>query len=274
MMLAQGRWPGAVEALLDALEREEARGNHGSRLWRSLRLDVYRVLGAEAHGLTVPEMRGLWLKRGGGPGRRPFTHRESLVNHRRTTYFAEAALGSSVFALDVSSSMRVEPRGAHPVSKASAEAVSRITWANHFLLRALGRLPEATRFGLVAFHDRPIAFRRELRPASLEEKRAAAGFVKGVTPRGGTDLLAGLYAALAYPGVEAIVALTDGGDPMLGVDARLEARLLAWNYLRGARIVVYHMSSHPPEEDDPLHVLERIAYQHFGWYRPIRWEDP
>jgi hypothetical protein len=263
MMLAQGLWPGAAEAVLEALAREEAKGAQGSGLLRrSLRLDAYRLLGAEAQGLSPAEIQRLWPATKEERRDRPFTYPQSLADHPRASYFAEAALGNTVFLLEVSSSMLRAPRG----GKAASDAATRLTWARGHLVRAIRGLSPETRFGMVAFDAAERLWSPDLRLARPEEKALAVEFLAQLRAGAGSSLLKGLEAAFRYRDVETVVLLADGHSQDA---APVEMALEAWNYLRGVRLVTYGFAAAAPRQGAPLELLERLAYAHFGWHRML-----
>jgi len=75
----------------------------------------------------------------------------------------------------------------------------------------LGALSEEDEFGIVAFDNVVECFRREVVPATSQNREEASRFLDGIDARGGTELLAGTNAAaMMLAGGGDIFLLTDG----------------------------------------------------------------
>ncbi len=91
--------------------------------------------------------------------------------------------------------------------------------AQRALLACLGALRETDQFGIVAFNDLIEYFRSELLPATAENRQEAGDFLRTLTARGGTELVAGIEAAAGLLGGAGgdLLAITDG--QVFGTDA-------------------------------------------------------
>ena len=78
----------------------------------------------------------------------------------------------------------------------------------------LGALSEQDQFSMVAFDDRPESFKTALVPGNMENRESLRRFLKGMGPRGGTELAKGFAEAARMFGKE-------GGDVMLLTDGQV-----------------------------------------------------
>jgi hypothetical protein len=87
--------------------------------------------------------------------------------------------------------------------------------AEEELLVALEPLQPTHRFQVIAYHHECVYLnRRELLPATEENKQAVRGFLSGLAAFGATEHELALQSAL-HQKPDAIFLLTDGGDPQL-----------------------------------------------------------
>lgn len=109
---------------------------------------------------------------------------------------SEARPRSVVFLLDRSGSMGGEP----------------LAQAKRGLRACLGALEPEDRFGIVAFDDAPVALAPGLQPATALARKQAGEFLDAIEVNGGTELAAGIKAAVGVLGREGgdVVVLTDG----------------------------------------------------------------
>jgi Ca-activated chloride channel family protein len=84
--------------------------------------------------------------------------------------------------------------------------------AKRGLLACLGALRTVDQFGLIAFDDRVEHLNPQLLPASSAHLQEARKFLEGIEARGGTEVLAGIQAALQMLGKQGgdVLVLTDG----------------------------------------------------------------
>jgi hypothetical protein len=109
---------------------------------------------------------------------------------------------SFIFLIDRSKSMGSEGLGA-------------LQAAEEELLRALQSLQPTHKFQIIAYHHQCAYLnRRELLPATEENKKMVAGFLGNLAAFGATEHELALQSAL-YHEPDVIYLLTDGGDPYL-----------------------------------------------------------
>jgi hypothetical protein len=132
------------------------------------------------------------------------------------------------------------------------------------LCASLSRLPPATRFQVVVYHDRPALLcpgPEELLPATAENTARAIGLLDDLDAEGGTNHLPALRLALSLA-PEVIYLLTDADD--LSHEHRLEA-----TRLNAGRAVIHTIELSPANRgraDMPLQVLAR---ENRGTYRAV-----
>ena len=115
---------------------------------------------------------------------------------------ADAEGWSFVFLIDRSQSMGGEGLGA--IQRAATE-----------LAASIDRLTDAQMFQVIAYNQRPQYFtKRELVPATANNKQKMLQFVKDLPAFGATEHELGLLAALRLE-PDVIFVFTDGGDPFL-----------------------------------------------------------
>ena len=78
------------------------------------------------------------------------------------------------------------------------------------LRRALEALPPNTQFNLIPYTDEPIPFEKRLIPSRADNVKRALEFFERMHQSGRGNFYAALELALADPGVDTIVVLTDG----------------------------------------------------------------
>jgi hypothetical protein len=158
---------------------------------------------------------------------------------------------SFVFLIDRSKSMGSEGLGA-------------MRAAEEELLAALAKLEPRHQFQIVAYHHQCVYLhKRELLPATAENRERVRGFLSGLAAFGATEHEQALLAALRLE-VDVIFLLTDGGDPLLNDrQVRRIARLAAGK----TAIHCLHFGFGPLESSD--HFLRRLAAQSNGAYRYV-----
>jgi hypothetical protein len=132
------------------------------------------------------------------------------------------------------------------------------------LCASLARLPPATQFQVVVYHDQPevlLAGREELVPATPENTEQAARLLKAVSAEGGTNHLQALRLALSL-GPEVVYLLTDADD------LRDEDRREVTRINRGRAVIhtIELNTSNRDRADMPLQVLAR---ENGGRYRAV-----
>jgi HEAT repeat protein/uncharacterized protein YegL len=188
--LGATREHGAVAPLIAALHK--ARGRPAHEIATAL-----ESLTGQPFGLNARLWEHWWTERGDGfmiPREPPLRWGSPrAVRDRYAFYGIEIRSEAVVFILDVSGSM-----GGAPLDNLKEE-----------LLKAIGKMPETTRFNLVPFETRARTWSRSLVAAKKGKKRAAK-FVGGLQAAGATNLWHALQLGLAHKDVDTLVILTDG----------------------------------------------------------------
>ena len=107
-----------------------------------------------------------------------------------------------VYVLDISGSM--------DMTEKKFGGKKRIEQAREELTAQFKTLGDGETFSLIAFSDEIRRFQPQLVKADTDTIRDAEKFLDGLTPDGDTDLEGALKAALAMPGVNVVVVITDG----------------------------------------------------------------
>lgn len=263
MLLGQGNWQGSADLLLGALE-----GQDDLRLKRSLQFDLQRIAGEPTAGLKAARIRELIEKRKAEPGWRPFS--PALPKGNKAGFLFNEAGTGAVYLLDSSRpyerSSLSRKRGVPPPL---IERTKRIYLA---LRDAFKKIPPELRFAMVKFHTGALLRKGWAQTDPRPWKKDALDFVAAELPAG-RDLRnvsrarydVGLKAVLTgFPDAEVIVLVTDfdRGDYW-----GAESSLLAWNYLRGVRVITYGWKEDPALDPSMLSFLERLAWNHHGWFR-------
>ncbi len=132
------------------------------------------------------------------------------------------------------------------------------------LVAAIDELENHHEFQIVAYHDRTATIaRRELLPATDENKRLVPDYMANLVAYGGTNHQNGIYAALAF-NPDVIVMLSDGGLPELH-----EGHLDAIRKSVGGRtqIHTFQFGSGPLQREGDF--LKQLAEQNSGTWRYI-----
>lgn len=263
MLLGQGSWPGAAELLLGVLEEQD-----DPRLKRSLQLDLQRIVGGPIAGLKAAKVRELIEKRKAEPGRRPFSPARP-AGKKAGFLFNEAGTGA-VYLVDASRpyerSSVSRKRGVPPPL---IERTKRIYLA---LRDAFKETPPELRFAMAKFHAGALlrkgwaqADPRPWRKDALDFVAAELSAGKDLRNVSRARYAVGLNSVLTgFPDAEVIVLVTDFDR---GDHWGAESSLLAWNYLRGVRVVTYGWKADPVLDPSALSFLERLAWNHHGWFR-------
>ena len=101
----------------------------------------------------------------------------------------------------------------------SGSMTSRIDRARQELREAMAGLVRGESFDIVTFSDRSHAFDSQLDPATPEMVSRASYFLSTLQIGGGTNLDSAMRTALAMPGVNVVVLITDGDPTQDGNDA-------------------------------------------------------
>lgn len=155
---------------------------------------------------------------------------------------------SFLFLIDRSKSMGRDGLGA--LEAAEAE-----------LLTALTPLQSVHTFQVVAYHHQCVFLnRREMLPATEDNKRSIRGFLSNLAPFGATEHEMALQSALSHK-PDVIYLLTDGGDPELS-----EPQIRAITKLAASQTTIHcvHFGFGPQQTSN--HFLQRIAASNRGSY--------
>ena len=202
--LAQLRPKQAVDGLLALMAKEGA----FTRLSVAARRALVRITGMDLP--DDPDQWKAWLAAHDGfqvpaepPDDRP-------AAGKTVARFFGIAVESArvVFVLDRSGSMTI--------LDSSGDAIrSRWEALQEQATRAVTGLSKGAKFNLVFFSDTVDAFRPKSVDATESERAEAKRFLKGVEPRGETNLWGGLLVALDDPDVDTVIVLSDG-EPTMG----------------------------------------------------------
>ncbi len=153
-----------------------------------------------------------------------------------------------IFVIDRSKSMERVGLGALPA-------------AEEELLVALRHLEPNHKFQVIAYnHDCIYLGRRELLPATEENKQALRGFLDGLAAFGATEHEMALQSALRHQ-PDVIYLLTDGGDPELS-----EAKLRKITKLAGTRTSIHCIQFGFGAMESEDNFLKRLAAMNRGGY--------
>ena len=126
------------------------------------------------------------------------------------------------------------------------------------LIPAIKGLPDGKQFTVYAYNDKVTPYSNSFKIASNGTRTSANLFVKNLKAGGGTDTLEGLKEALATPGVEEIVLMSDGlpnGGP---------ARVLEEVKNSNVNNVIIHTIAFG--EDADHNFMRQLATDHGGTY--------
>lgn len=155
------------------------------------------------------------------------------------------------FCLDISGSMSA-------TVKIGDEESTRMEQAKEELVRAVEALGKDVRFNLVFFDDRIEPWKGKLQDASASNLKAAVARIKGLAPRGGTNIYDTLETAMQDPEVDTIFLLSDG-SPGHGKFTNTEDILREIKKLNRTRQIVIHTISLGPSP-----FMERLAKENGG----------
>lgn len=159
-----------------------------------------------------------------------------------------AAGRSFLFLIDRSHSMGREGLGA-------------LEAAEQELLAALQPLQPFHKFQVVAYHHQCVFLnRREMLPATEENKRSVRGFLSNLAPFGATEHEMALHSALSHA-PDVIYLLTDGGDPELS-----EPQIRTITKIAARRTRIHCIQFGFGARQNNNHFLERLATQNGGGY--------
>ncbi len=143
---------------------------------------------------------------------------------------------SVVFVLDRSGSMQGEP----------------MKQARKAALACLATLTDKDRFGLVAFDSQIEIFEPKLVPATMDKRQQAQSFLERIEARGGTELAAGIEAAVKMAG-------SDPADLFVLTDGQVSGTEDILKQVRGAGMRLHCLGIGSASQDRFLKMLAREA---------------
>ncbi len=285
-LLAETRWPEAIEALIAMLAEEERAGRYDGVTGELISSELFRVLGADAVRGGSGRIREAWerMKR-----KAPSEPSRNLPADAGVTgtFFGARISPHSLFLIDASSSM-LEPvasagwkPGRTAVGKGDGrpkgwpepkQAVLKIDEAKKELQQVLKSLRTSYQFNILSynstFHPWKGGVEIKLVPASASALESASGFVKDLKTDHRTNIHDTIAAALEVPGVDTIYLLSDGVPTSGGSPEEIEARVAALNYLRCVRVLTFGFTSDKPGDFDE-DFMKRLAASNWGWYKRL-----
>ena len=152
------------------------------------------------------------------------------------SYYGVPLLSDRVtFCLDISGSMSA-------TVKVDEKEITRLEQAKAELIGAVESLDRKVRFNLVFFDDRIEPWKGKLQDASGSNVKGAAAKIRGLKPRGGTNIYDTLETAMADPEVDTIFLMSDGA-PGSGTYTNTEDILREIKKLNRTRRIVIHTVS-------------------------------
>ena len=297
-LLGEAGWPEAVDALIEVMEGEEAKGRVGGMLWQLASRELYRILGGRTAYATAGAVRAEWKRRDKRIPEEPDYSLDGEDEGPRSTaaFFGDRISPRSVFLIDVSGSMKQTVTLRPPRSAKARTGVEgqedrgellfgktspKIEVVKKELERAVGALQPVCEFNVLKYSDRAMAWKMVkgklgLVKADSKNLASATAFARGLRSESGTNIYEALDDALQVPDVDTIYLLSDGAPSVGGDVDDIRWNVARKNYLKGARIVTYGFD---PERRGGLFVDDRFAFDepfmkrlagtNWGWYRRL-----
>jgi hypothetical protein len=141
----------------------------------------------------------------------------------------------------------------------SMGSLGALSAAERELVIALRDLRPEHRFQVIAYHDECLYLnRRELLPATDENKRAVSGHLSGLAPLGGTRHEMAISSALRHS-PDVIFLFTDGGDPGM-----TESQIRRVTELASGRTAIHCIAFGWRERREETLFLDRLARENRG----------
>jgi hypothetical protein len=293
-MLAESKWPEAIDALITMLEGEEKGGRFFNALYHGVKSELFRVLGGEVSQAGSQKIRQIWEASGKRPPEMP--EYGAGATQRTVAFFGDRVVPGSVFCIDASGSMAEAIRLRSPAATArtgvrdpdkidTTPKEPKLAIVKRELSSALKGLHPSWGFNLARYSD-GVSFwkpgkrgvRAELANAKEKSVKAAVEFTQELVAEGATNIHDTLVEALSIPEVDTIYLLSDG-EPTRGGGMRAIANsVAAMNYLRGVRIITYGFGAEQrfqlrkrrgrvaSRHED---FMKRLALLNWGWYRRL-----
>jgi hypothetical protein len=275
-LLGDSRWPESVDALIEIMKTEEAKGRTSALLWNFVSAELYRVLGAEApQGSTSARIETNWKKLGRKVPAKP-DYSAPGDSGPTVAFFGDMISPRAIFLIDISSSMQQETTLAERTSRRSAakdEGARRdkkVHIVTQELERCLGQLQSWYKFNLAGYHAKLAPWKRTLAllPANSANVDAARDFARTLETKQGTNIFESVKAALPNEELETIYLLSDGVPSVGGGPADIEKMVRSSNYLLGVRIITYGFAGDEKGGFDEG-FMQRMAGENWGWYRRL-----
>jgi hypothetical protein len=285
-LLADSRWPEAVDALIDILEREEKEDPDGVLAFAA-GSELYRLLGNAGRG-PAARVRKNWMEMGRKLPESP--DRSPPKGRATSSFFGDPISPRAVLAIDISSSMlqRATLRAGSARGVEGGETggtAQKVDIVKGELSRALEGLRSSSRFAVIAYNadifpwqsgtrtaegsrKSAAAARLRLYAAGADSIRSARDWTAKLAVAQGTNIHDALAAALVIPDVETVYLLSDGEPSRGGGPAEIHRRVAALNYLAGVRIVTYGFAEEGGAGADET-LMKELAARSWGWYRRL-----
>lgn len=263
----------------DAVRPLVARLTHDTGRILDAIVDALHELTGESHGAS-PAAWGRWLAKNPGLSKKKKKGPTVVSPRKKTvsTYFGLPQEGNSIiYVIDRSDSMARGMRGGSRLAKARRE-----------LSKAIGELPETTRFNVVEFAIRVKAWKDGLQPASPENVKEAREWLQTLDPKAGTSSYDALERAFLTANhrttdrfhellVETIFFLSDGEPTrrtggfmsplVLDAPERILSAVRRWN---AADRVVLHTIGLGLERKGSAAFMRTLAEQNGGRFVAFR----
>jgi len=278
-ILAESRWPEAIDGLIDLLKKEEVANPQGL-LVSVIGADLYHVLGVAGRGTSF-EIEKNWNDLGKKAPAKP-DHGTGRATGVTVVFFGDRVSPFSAFAIDTSSSMlekaTLRQHGSGGTTGVKGQETSgpktpKVDIVKQELTRVVGGLQSHCKFNILGYNASYVPWRNgrgglRLHAASTSVIESASEFVRGLRVAQGTNIHDTMVAALGIPEVETIYLLSDGVPSRGGGPAEIERRVAAMNYLSGIRIVTYGFTPEGGGSFDEA-FMRRLALENWGWYRRL-----
>lgn len=279
-LLAETRWSGAIDGMLDLLAELEREGDRESLLWHVTSTELYRALGRIAASRDATRTREQWEASDRKVPRDPdYTLDRETVTV--TSFFGDPISPRAAFLIDTSTSMlqrttlragkRGVTRGAGPRGGGSEER--KVDIVKEELVHALHTLRPGFEFNVLVYNASYRPWQGSPRRVRLVDVtsaslREAITFARGLEVSPGTNIHDTTVAALEIPEVETVYLLSDGVPSRGPKQAEILRRVRAMNYLLGARIVTYGFTATEGGSFDEG-FMKKLATENWGWYRRL-----
>lgn len=162
------------------------------------------------------------------------------------TYYSMSLNSNRVcFLVDTSGSMQ---------AKVGTSKITRLDLAKKALNQVIEKCGEGFHFNLITFDSEARRWKRELCPASIDNKDSAKQYVKGMRPNGATNFFEALLMAFEDESIDTIYLLSDGTPTVGDITNQQELgdEIQRWN---AKRLILIHTIS----IGDDSSIMKRLA---------------